>query len=143
VHADVPNQVDKSLQTTRRFDALKLWLTLRILGADGVGELFDQVVDLAAAAYELLEADPRFEVVTRPALSTLVFRYAAGDDAANLHAREALLASGAAVVAMTKMGGRQYLKLTLLNPRTTLRDIAEVLDLVAEHAASHPVEVAA
>ena len=32
--ASVPNQVDKSLQTTRRFDALKLWLTLRILGAD-------------------------------------------------------------------------------------------------------------
>ena len=31
--ATAPNQVDKSLQTTRRFDALKLWLTLRILGA--------------------------------------------------------------------------------------------------------------
>ena len=40
----IPNQVDKSLQTTRRFDALKLWLTLRIMGADGVGELFDEVV---------------------------------------------------------------------------------------------------
>ena len=32
-----PNQVDKSLQTTRRFDALKLWTTLRALGADGIG----------------------------------------------------------------------------------------------------------
>jgi L-2,4-diaminobutyrate decarboxylase len=36
-----PNQVDKSLQTTRRFDALKLWLTLRMLGADAIGAMFD------------------------------------------------------------------------------------------------------
>lgn len=32
-----PNLVDKSLQTTRRFDALKLWLTLRTVGADAWG----------------------------------------------------------------------------------------------------------
>ena len=42
-----PNQVDKSLQTTRRFDALKLWLTLRTMGADGIGDYFDAVIDLA------------------------------------------------------------------------------------------------
>ena len=139
--SEAPNQVDKSLQTTRRFDALKLWMTLRILGADGVGALFDRVVDLAAATWTLLDEDPRFEVVVRPALSTLVFRYApaaAGPperwDAANLHAREALLASGEAVIAVTKLGGRQYLKLTLLNPETTPGDITEVLDLVAAHA---------
>ena len=34
-----PNQVDKSLQTTRRFEALKLWVTLRVMGADALGEL--------------------------------------------------------------------------------------------------------
>ena len=38
VEERIPNQVDKSLQTTRRFDALKLWLTLRVMGADAVGD---------------------------------------------------------------------------------------------------------
>ena len=71
----IPNQVDKSLQTTRRFDALKLWMTLRVMGADGVGALFDEVVDLADGAWRLLDQDPRFEVVTRPTLSTLTFRW--------------------------------------------------------------------
>ncbi|MFJ6199066.1 pyridoxal phosphate-dependent decarboxylase family protein [Micromonospora sp. NPDC092111] len=136
----IPNQVDKSLQTTRRFDALKLWLTLRIMGPDAVGALFDEVVELAAAAWRLLAGDPRFEVVTRSQLSTVVFRYlpaGAGRDVvddANLHAREALAASGAALVAGTKVDGAHYLKLTLLNPETTLDDIAHVLDLIAEHA---------
>ncbi|MCX2180027.1 aspartate aminotransferase family protein [Streptomyces sp. SKN60] len=137
----IPNQVDKSLQTTRRFDALKLWLTLRVMGADGVGGLFDEVCDLARQGFELLAADPRFDVVVEPQLSTLVWRYVpenAGSpeeiDRANLHARKALFASGEAVVAGTKVDGRQYLKFTLLNPETTVADIAAVLDLIAGHA---------
>ncbi|WP_407286035.1 pyridoxal phosphate-dependent decarboxylase family protein [Streptomyces sp. BP-8] len=143
----IPNQVDKSIQTTRRFDALKLWLTLRIMGARSVGELFDEVIDRAADAWKLLHDDPRFDVVVEPRLSTLVFRYLPGTDPdpeladrVNLHAREALFASGDAIVAGTKVDGRHYLKFTLLNPETTLDDIATVLDLIAEHAGSFLAE---
>ncbi|MFE5970261.1 pyridoxal phosphate-dependent decarboxylase family protein [Streptomyces sp. NPDC056463] len=141
VAEQIPNQVDKSLQTTRRFDALKLWMTLRVMGADGVGELFDEVCDLAGAGFALLAADPRYDVVVEPQLSTLVYRYVpenvtspAEIDRANLYARKALFASGEAVVAGTKVDGRQYLKFTLLNPETTVADIAAVLDLIAGHA---------
>ncbi|GAA3068662.1 lysine decarboxylase DesA [Streptomyces glomeratus] len=137
----IPNQVDKSLQTTRRFDALKLWMTLRVMGADGIGSLFDEVCDLAREGWQLLAADPRFDVAVEPQLSTLVFRYIpaavtdpAGIDRANLYARKALFASGDAVVAGTKVAGRHYLKFTLLNPETTAGDIAAVLDLIAGHA---------
>ncbi|MFD5629803.1 lysine decarboxylase DesA [Streptomyces sp. NPDC127072] len=141
VQERIPNQVDKSLQTTRRFDALKLWMTLRVMGADGIGELFDEVCALAEEGWKLLAADPRFDVVVTPSLSTLVFRYipaAVTDpseiDRANLYARKALFASGDAVVAGTKVGARHYLKFTLLNPETTTADIAVVLDLIAGHA---------
>ena len=113
------------------------------MGADAIGALFDEVVDLAAGAWELLEADPRFEVVTRSAAEHVVFRYLPGRDrhatwptSANLYAREALAASGEAVVAGTNVDGRHYLKFTLLNPETTLEDIAQVLDLIVSHAGS-------
>ncbi|WP_084961064.1 pyridoxal phosphate-dependent decarboxylase family protein [Thermoactinospora rubra] len=146
--ARVPNQVDKSLQTTRRFDALKLWLTLRVMGAEAIGELFDEVVDLAGRVWELLAGDPRFEVAARSQLSTVVFRWLPADpdladpdltdpdliDRANRHARQALGASGRAMVAGTKVDGRQYLKFTILNPETTLEDVAEVLDLIDRFA---------
>ncbi|GGX86484.1 pyridoxal phosphate-dependent decarboxylase family protein [Streptomyces anandii] len=137
----IPNQVDKSLQTTRRFDALKLWMTLRVMGAEGVGRLFDEVCELAREGWRTLAADPRFDVVAEPALSTLVFRYIpaavtdpAGIDRANLYARKALFASGDAVVAGTTVDGRHYLKFTLLNPETRPSDLAAVLDLIAGHA---------
>ncbi|MEU9486663.1 aspartate aminotransferase family protein [Streptomyces decoyicus] len=147
VEQRIPNQVDKSIQTTRRFDALKLWLTLRIMGARAVGELFDEVIDRAADAWKLLHDDPRFSVVVEPQLSTLVFRYVPStdqdpelSDRVNLHARDALFASGDAIVAGTVVDGRHYLKFTLLNPETTLEDIATVLDLIAEHAGAYLAE---
>ncbi|MFI7520253.1 pyridoxal phosphate-dependent decarboxylase family protein [Micromonospora globbae] len=140
VEQRIPNQVDKSLQTTRRFDALKLWLTLRVMGPDALGALFDEVVERAAGAWELISEDPRFEVVTRSPLSTVVFRYLPTGpgrglaDAANLYAREALAASGAALIAGTTVDGRQFLKFTLLNPETTLDDVGHVIQLIAAHA---------
>ncbi|WP_328782534.1 lysine decarboxylase DesA [Streptomyces canus] len=141
VQERIPNQVDKSLQTTRRFDALKLWMTLRVMGADGIGQLFEEVCDLAVEGWKLLAADPRFDVVVEPSLSTLVFRYIPASvtdpaeiDRANLYARKALFASGDAVVAGTKVSGRHYLKFTLLNPETTVEDMSVVLDLIAGHA---------
>ncbi|NYG55576.1 pyridoxal phosphate-dependent decarboxylase family protein [Nocardioides perillae] len=140
--SQLPNQVDKSLQTTRRFDALKLWCTLRVLGADRLGELLDATVDLAAEARTALVADPDFEVVDGTPLSTVVFRWEAPGvdplvlDRVNTAARDELVASGLAAVARTTYRGRTWLKLTLLNPATTLADVRHVVDLVRDHAAT-------
>ena len=150
--AEIPNQVDKSIQTTRRFDALKLWLTLRIMGADAIGALFDEAIDLATRVGSVLAADDDFELAANPQLSTLVFRYrplvpgaAAGAgavavggerlsedaaDALNPAIRAAVFASGQAVVAGTKVGGRHYLKFTLLNAEASLGDICEIVELL-------------
>lgn len=139
-----PNLVDKSLQTTRRFDALKLWLTLRTLGADALGEAFDAVMHLARKAYLLLLSDDAIEVIHQPQLSTLVFRFRpetalAGEqlDAANRHIRQAIMASGEAMIAATKVNGRQYLKFTLLNPQTQVRDLQAVLRLIKRHGTDY------
>jgi L-2,4-diaminobutyrate decarboxylase len=138
--AEIPNQVDKSIQTTRRFDALKLWLTLRIMGADAIGALFDEAIDLTGRVGALLAGDSEFELAAAPQLSTLVFRYrpmvdgAALDedaaDALNPAIRAAIFASGEAVVAGTKVAGRHYLKFTLLNAEASLRDIQEIIELI-------------
>ncbi|WP_308113947.1 aspartate aminotransferase family protein [Arthrobacter sp. ISL-30] len=139
--AEIPNQVDKSIQTTRRFDALKLWLTLRIMGADAIGALFDEAIDLAARVGAILAEDADFELATAPQMSTLVFRYRPlledgsriADDVAdqlNPAIRAAVFASGQAVVAGTKVAGRHYLKFTLLNAEATLEDIQEIVGLL-------------
>nr|WP_146931709.1 aspartate aminotransferase family protein [Cellulomonas xylanilytica] len=140
--AEEPNQVDKSMQTTRRFDALKLWTTLRALGPDGIGAMFDAVLDLAARVHDEVDRDPDLELVGRTELSTVLFRYqpphvsdAQADGLVPL-VRRVLFESGRAVVAKTVVAGRPCLKLTLLNPDTTLDDIRGVLELVRGAAAA-------
>ena len=59
VEQRIPNQVDKSLQTTRRFDALQALADPADHGRrTAIGELFDEVVDLAAEAWQLLDRRP-------------------------------------------------------------------------------------
>ncbi|TQL67846.1 L-2,4-diaminobutyrate decarboxylase [Nocardioides albertanoniae] len=136
-----PNQVDKSLQTTRRFDALKLWLTLRTMGADQIGAYLESVIDLAREVYDVLSLQPDIELVTPSQLSTVVFRYADPhlgstglDDAAvcelNRRIRAEMWSGGRSVVAATKVDGRQFLKLTLLNPKASLQDILDIIEQV-------------
>lgn len=134
--ASLPNQVDKSLQTTRRFDALKLWMTLRTMGADAIGDGFDTVIDLAHAAAGWVREQDDLVLRAEPELSTVVFRYRPDGidddlaDALNPRIRQALWRDGRSVVAGTKVDGRAWLKLTLLNPATTLDDVVRVLERV-------------
>ena len=130
-----PNQVDKSLQTTRRFEALKLWLTLRVMGADAIGDHLDTVIDLTDAVAAELTAMPDIDVAAAPQLSTIVFRYCPpGHDEESLTrlntaVRAELFDDGRALVAATRVDDRSYLKLTLLNPMATPE---QILGIVAE-----------
>ncbi|WP_312044040.1 aspartate aminotransferase family protein, partial [Erwinia sp.] len=133
-----PNLVNKSIQTTRRFDALKMWLTLRIMGPRLLGQAFDSIISLTQTAHQLLKQHPAIEVLHAPELTTQVFRYVpnatmsnAQIDEINIAIRKALFRSGNAVVAGTKVAGCQYLKFTLLNPGTTPADIEDVISLIA------------
>jgi L-2,4-diaminobutyrate decarboxylase len=136
-----PNQVDKSLQTTRRFDALKLWATLRASGADAIGRSFDAVIDLAAATHALVEEHPDLVLVAPTQLSTVLFRWqpagVTDDEADALVAplRAALLAEGRVLIAKTVIDGRPCNKLTLLNPETTIDQLRASLDHVVATAA--------
>lgn len=138
---DEPNQVDVSLQTTRRFDALKLWTTLRALGADRLGEMVDATIDLAAAVHAVVDADPDLRLLAPTDLSTVLFRYQppgldeARADALVGQVRRVLFDSGRALVARTTLDGRPCLKLTLLNPDTTVADVRHVLELIRQAAA--------
>ncbi|MFL0580212.1 pyridoxal phosphate-dependent decarboxylase family protein [Dietzia sp. 179-F 9C3 NHS] len=133
--------VDKSLQTTRRFDALKLWMTLRVLGADGIGRLLDDAIAAAGRVASMVAADPELELVRRPALSTILFRPRPpgcrdGEaDGLVRPVRDAMFAEGRSLVAATLVDGRPCLKLTVLDPTLTDTDAAAVLTEVRRTAA--------
>ena len=130
----LPNLVDKSLQTTRRFDALKLFVALRAHGRRLLGEAVEATIDLAAEAARLIDAEPELELARPASLNTVLFRSvprspagAAELDAINEQVRLALLHGGGAVIGRTRLDGRVHLKLTLMNPATGHGDLRELL----------------
>ncbi|MBP2199721.1 pyridoxal phosphate-dependent decarboxylase family protein [Pantoea cypripedii] len=139
----VPNLVSKSLQTTRRFDALKLWMGLEALGQKQYAAIIDHGVTLAQEVAKYVADLPRFELVMQPQLASVLFRFrpeqlAASGDAAvalfNQRIGDALLESGRANVGVTEADGITCLKLTLLNPTVTLEDVKILLALVEKTA---------
>lgn len=135
----VPNLVSKSLQTTRRFDALKLWMGLEALGQKQYAAIIDNGVTLAQQVAQYIQQHPALELVMQPQLASVLFRYRPealkqSDDAEiallNQKIGDALLASGRANLGVTEHQGMTCLKMTLLNPVVTLEDIVRLLDLV-------------
>ena len=137
--AGVPNLVSKSLQTTRRFDALKLWMGLEALGQQQYAEIIDHGVTLAQQVAGYVTEQPELELVMKPQLASVLFRFrpaalanASDADIALLNQKigDKLLESGRANVGVTEANGITCLKVTLLNPTVTLQDIIKLLDLV-------------
>lgn len=142
---DVLNLVGRSLDTSRRFDALKVVVALRTTGRRRMGAWVEHLVDTAAAVAATIDADPRFDLLAPPSLVMVLFRWRPGDDAANTAIQRELFARGQAVIGRTRRDGRVALKLTLLNPTTTAEDLIPLLDLIAAtgQAANQPAEATA
>ncbi|MBN3218207.1 aspartate aminotransferase family protein [Pectobacterium polaris] len=139
----VPNLVSKSLQTTRRFDALKLWMGLEALGQQQYAAIIDHGVTLAQQVAQYVDEHASLELVMQPQLASVLFRFrpqqlATADDATiallNQRIGDALLESGRANVGVTEFNGVTCLKLTLLNPTVNLGDVKVLLDLVESTA---------
>lgn len=135
---EIPAQINKSItQSTRRFDALKLWFTLRMMGKEQLAEYTDTVIDLTKDTAIIISEDPDFELLSDSDLSVLVFRYTRPDiadtDALNQFIKMKLFYSGEIMVASTRVNGNFYLKFTLLNPITTTEDIRQILTKIKLH----------
>ncbi|MEQ8540622.1 MAG: aspartate aminotransferase family protein [Coleofasciculus sp. D1-CHI-01] len=131
VEAGIPDLVTKSIQTSRRFDALKLFVSLQTLGRKGFANLIDTTIDLAVQTAQLIDAEPNLELVNHPTINAVVFRYCSqhpsSSNSINRQIRTTLMENGEAVLAQTQIGQQIYLKFTLLNPKTTVDNIRQLL----------------
>jgi aromatic-L-amino-acid/L-tryptophan decarboxylase len=129
-----------SIEGTRRFRALKLWLSWKHLGTEGLGRLVEMNDDLAAyLARRIRESDDFEAVPAKPDLSIVCFRHLPGGreaakslDPARLdqyqdRLQRALEVSGEAWVSTTKLRGHTYLRAGIVNYLSTEADIDHTL----------------
>jgi glutamate/tyrosine decarboxylase-like PLP-dependent enzyme len=130
---------DLGLQLSRSAKALKLWMSLRVFGANAFRDAIDRGMDLA----EIAEQEARRcggEVVTPARLGIVTFRFAmaggaAGDvDRLQLTAAEQLARDGFAAVDAISVGGRVVLRMCTINPRASEEDVRAVVRSLRDRA---------
>jgi aromatic-L-amino-acid decarboxylase len=125
-----------SIEGTRRFRALKLWMSWKHLGTDGLGSLIERNDDLAAYVAAQLEASPDFELAIEPELSVVCFRHLPQGwegwpegriDAYQNDLQRGLEVDGSAWVSVTTLRGHTYLRAGVLNYLSTPADVDGML----------------
>jgi L-2,4-diaminobutyrate decarboxylase len=127
----------RTLQCSRRLDALKLWFCLQHYGVRYFAQLAEHTVSVTRYLFDRLSAEPDFEPMHEPDCNILCFRHlperirgASPDqiDAFQAEVRARYNASGEGWITATVLEGRRTLRVTLINPDTTERHVDRLID---------------
>ena len=129
------NFYDHGIQLTRRFRALKFYMSMKTFGLKAFRKAVTYNIELAEETEDILRASINWEVISPATLAIINFRYNPIDkqytekelDALNQKISEGIIASKEALLVTTVLQNQVVLRMCLINPRTTINDIKETL----------------
>jgi aromatic-L-amino-acid decarboxylase len=152
--AAVLNFYQHGMEGTRRWRALKLWMSWKHVGTQGFARLVEDNVRVARhLARRVAESDDLDALPADPVLSVVCFRHLpagraasrelGADDLAELDAHQdrlqrAIEASGEGWLSTTVLRGRTYLRAGILNYMTTEDDLDGLLATLRRLAGNEP-----
>ncbi len=131
---------DWHVQLGRRFRALKLWFVIRHYGVEGLQFHVRKHVKLAQQFAQWVETSKEFELVVKPPLNLVCFRYV-GDDDFNLMLMNRVNESGKAFFTHTKLNDRIVLRMSIGQTHTEEKHVKQTWDLIQKTAAELNREV--
>jgi len=123
---------EESLELSRRFRALKLWLSLRYHGLDAFRRAIRADLHHAQQLAQQVAASPHLELSAPVALSAVCFRYQSGSaapdgDRLNAAILERVIERGRVYLSNATLHGRFVLRACFVNHRTTEADVAQIV----------------
>lgn len=136
------NFYDHGIQLTRRFRALKFYMSMKTFGLDAFKKAVTYNIDLADRVEDLLRKSPKWEVISPATLAVINFRYnPIGKrfsekelDRINQEISRSVTESREAILVTTILQDQVVLRMCLINPRTTIGDVKETLKLCEDFA---------
>jgi len=137
------NYVDYGPQNSRGFRALKVWLALKHVGADGYRRMIADDMALSRAMAAAVEREPELQLVSQ-GLSIATFRFVPGDlrpligekriddylNTLNEAVLDAVQRGGEAFVSNAVVGGRYVLRACIVNFHTSQDDVEAIPGIV-------------
>jgi len=109
---------------SRGFRALKVWFTLKVLGADAIGASIARSCELGQALARMVTASPALELLAPVQLNIVCFRYRCdAPDLINTEIVADLQEAGRVAPSLTRIGGQVAIRAALFNHRTDQSDV--------------------
>jgi glutamate/tyrosine decarboxylase-like PLP-dependent enzyme len=125
---------EESLELSRRFRALKLWLSLRYHGLDAFRRSIRNDIEQAQRLAALIQAEPSLELMNATDLSAVCFRYRGtpGLDEAesnrfNAQLLKSIVQRGRVYLSNASISGKFCLRACIVNHRTKDADVDSVV----------------
>jgi L-2,4-diaminobutyrate decarboxylase len=131
----------RTLECTKLMMSLKLYAALALHGPGFFGGYVTGMFALAAGFAARIAAAPDFQLAVPPDCNIVCFRHVPADhpaaelDELQARVRRRLIEDGGFYLVQTRLPAGVFLRVTLLNPFTTLADLAALLDAVRAAAA--------
>ena len=124
----------RTLECTKRMMALELYASLSEHGTERFAQHVTGTFDLARWFAGLLRESPDFEVAAEPEANIVCFRHVP-DGVRDLHElqlliRERIVQSGDFYIVKTRLPRGVYLRVTIMNDRTTEQDLRDLVDAI-------------
>jgi L-2,4-diaminobutyrate decarboxylase len=130
---DSPSLLERQVECTKAALGMRIFMNLAFRGEDGIGAYVGDRYDQTARFWELIEARPGFECLSRPESNILCFRYGR-DPGLQVRLRERLLADERFHLSSTEVNGERWLRMTITAPATSEETIEGMLDAIEELA---------
>jgi glutamate/tyrosine decarboxylase-like PLP-dependent enzyme len=124
---------EESIELSRPFRALKLWLSLQYYGLRAFQESIREDIRLAQLLAGIVDAEPKLERLAPVALSAVCFRYVDGNEDLNgLNRRilERVVRRGRVYISNAKIGKSFALRACVVNHRSTEADVRSIVSEV-------------
>ncbi|HSU32534.1 MAG TPA: aminotransferase class V-fold PLP-dependent enzyme [Bryobacteraceae bacterium] len=123
---------EESMELSRPFRALALWLSLRFHGLDAFRESIREDLKLAKMLADLIDAEPRLERLAPVALSAVNFRYLGCEDAnkCNRSVLSRVIQRARVYISNSEIRGNFALRACIVNHRSTEEDVRCIVDEV-------------
>ncbi len=133
---DVANPVDRTLEYSRPFRSLRLWMAFRVYGASRYRAWIEATLANARMLADSLRESSEFELLHDPMLSTVCFQHVPPGvedvDEHNIRLAREMQRDGRVFLAPATVDGRACLRVCFVNFRTTPEGVAFVMEVAGE-----------
>jgi L-2,4-diaminobutyrate decarboxylase len=132
------NSATRTIECTKSALGIIAYTAMKYYADNYYGEYINSRYDLARSFAEIIDADPQMELAVIPDSNIVCFRFApSGINEVSLNSitaatRDKIIKEGSFYIVQVELGGKIWIRLTIINPFTSMEDLKALVKLIKQ-----------